>query len=275
MGTVPTMSLVFMGVSGLCGIAIPVVLFIVLRKRYRADVLPFVIGCAVMLLFALVLESLVHQVVLLGTAAGAKIQSNLWLYALYGGLMAGIFEETGRFAAFKTVLRKSSGNNNALMYGAGHGGFEAFSVLTLTMISNIIIAALINSGTADMIMSTVPAELQPQVEAQFMALVTTESWQFLVGILERVFAVVLQLALSVIVWHAAKTAGKWYLYPVAILLHALVDGVMVIIAGLGAPIMLVEAFVALGAAAVALFAWRVAKKAAATEIAPVAAPVAE
>ena len=53
--------------------------------------------------------------------------------------MAGIFEETGRFLAFKTVLRKKQGKDiNALMYGAGHGGFEAAALLGITMINNII-----------------------------------------------------------------------------------------------------------------------------------------
>ena len=42
--TVPMLSIVFMGISALSGIAIPVVLFVVLRKKYKADILPFFIG---------------------------------------------------------------------------------------------------------------------------------------------------------------------------------------------------------------------------------------
>jgi uncharacterized membrane protein YhfC len=90
-----------------------------------------------MLLFAFVLEQIVHSIVLT-SPAGTKIQGSIWLMALYGGLMAGLFEETGRFLAFKTILRSKRNNDaNALMYGAGHGGFEAMMILGITMISNL------------------------------------------------------------------------------------------------------------------------------------------
>lgn len=99
-GTVPTSSIVFMAVSCLIGFAIPLGLFIYFRKKKGADVLPFFVGCAIMLVFALILESMVHRVVL-SSDIGSVIQGTIWLYALYGGAMAGLFEETGRFIAFK------------------------------------------------------------------------------------------------------------------------------------------------------------------------------
>lgn len=62
-----------------------------------------------MLLFAMVLEQIVHSIVL-GSPAGIVIRNHLWLYALYGSLMAGLFEETGRFLAMRYVLKKEHGN---------------------------------------------------------------------------------------------------------------------------------------------------------------------
>ena len=94
-------------------------------KKKGGQVSAFFVGCAVFVVFALLLESLVHNLVLKGLPVGEKILGNTLLYALYGGLMAGLFEETGRFLAFKTVLKKRQDNDrNALMYGAGHGGIE-------------------------------------------------------------------------------------------------------------------------------------------------------
>lgn len=135
---VPTLSIVFMVISCLIAFLVPVGLLLYFRIKKKADILPFFIGCAVMLIFAFVLEQLAHSLIL-GSAAGIIIQKNTLLYALYGGLMAGLFEETGRFVAFKTVLkRKQEKDQNALMYGAGHGGFEAIVILGLAMINNII-----------------------------------------------------------------------------------------------------------------------------------------
>ena len=242
-GKVPALSIVCMTVSALVGFGIPVLLFFWGRKKKHADVLPFFIGCAVMLLFALTLESLVHQLVFL-TPPGKKMQENLWAYACYGGLMAGIFEETGRFIAFKTVLRKKTDKDvNALMYGAGHGGFEAAALLGFSMVSNIALALLINTGFSSLITRNLTGEALEQTEAAFAALTDTAPAMFLVGSIERVFAVILQIALSVFVWFAAKNSRKRFLFPAAILIHFFVDAVAVILSGYGLPILAVEAVI--------------------------------
>ena len=229
--TVSAMSIFCMAITGLISFCIPFALFIYFRKKKHADVLPFFIGMAVMLVFALIVESLVHQLVLNVLPVGKAIINSIWLYALYGGLMAGLFEETGRFVAFKTLLKKYQYKDvNALMYGAGHGGFEAAALIGMTMISNIVIAIMINSGLTSVLTKTATAETLPQIEAMLDTLKTTAPYTYLIGLIERLLAVFLQLALSVLVWFAAKEKDKWYLYPLAILLHFLIDGSLVVVA---------------------------------------------
>ncbi|RVU98491.1 YhfC family intramembrane metalloprotease [Coriobacteriales bacterium OH1046] len=256
-GTVPTSSIVSMAVSCLIGFAIPAVLFVYFRRKKGADIFPFFIGCAVMLVFALILESAVHRVVL-SSALGAAIRGNIWLYALYGGVMAGLFEETGRFIAFKTVLRNRQAKDaNALMYGAGHGGFEAAALLGISMINNLAYSFMINSGNAAALTGSLPAGQLAQVEAAIQGLITAPSYQFLLGGVERIFAVMLQLSLSVLVWFAAKHRGRRHLYPLAILIHLAVDAVAVVLSGSGMPAILVEAVVGVMAILVAVYARRV------------------
>ncbi len=229
--TVPTLSIVFMAVSALMGIAIPVVLFLVFRKKYKADVLPFFIGCAVFIVFALLIEGAINSIIL-SSGAGEGIKSNIWLYGIYGGLMAGLFEETGRYAAFKTILKKKRGNDgNALMYGAGHGGFEALYILVFSMVSNIYIAYMLNAGMTDKLTAGVtdPAARQT-LYATFAALAGTAPAVFLMSIVERIAAVVLQISFSVLVWFAAKDGGRrFWFYPLALILHAFVDAAAVIL----------------------------------------------
>ena len=180
-GTVPALSLVFMVLSAMIGFAIPVAAFLYFRLKKRADILPFFIGCAVMFLFALVLEALIHQLVL-GSAVGARIQANVWLYALYGGVMAGLFEETGRLLAFKTVLKKyQSRDVNALMYGAGHGGIEAVVLLGITMINNLTYSVIINAGSTEALLAPLTGDLKAQVQSAIQALCTTPAHHFLLG----------------------------------------------------------------------------------------------
>ena len=102
---VSTLSIIFMICNMLSGILIPVGLLVFFKKKYRVSVKSLFIGCAVMLLFALILEQIVHAVVL-GSQAGDIIKNHIWLYALYGGMMAGIFEESGRFLAMRFLLKK-------------------------------------------------------------------------------------------------------------------------------------------------------------------------
>ena len=138
---VSALSMAGMGVSMLLSLAAVIAAFVYGRKRFRAPVSSFFVGVGVFILFALVLESLLHNL-LLTTPVGQKIFGNMWLYALYGGAAAAIFEETGRIFAVKTFLRRQNDVPNAYMYGAGHGGIEAIFVGVISQISNLSLAAM-------------------------------------------------------------------------------------------------------------------------------------
>ena len=259
--TVSSAAMFCMAIAGLLSFCIPVALFFWFRKKKRADIVPFFIGMAVMCLFALVLETLVHQLVLTVLPVGQTIQNNIWLYALYGGMMAGLFEETGRFVAFLTVLKRYRGRDiNALMYGAGHGGFEAAALLGSTMISNIVLAVMINGGLASTLTAQATEATLPQIEATLDALKNTAPGMYFVSLLERIMAVPLQLALSVLVWFAAKKKGKRYLYPLAILLHFLVDAIVVVVQHYCPSIWVVYAVLLAAEIPIVLLAWCVWKR---------------
>ena len=228
-GQVPVLSIVFMAVTGLFCIVAPFVLLVIFKKK-GADVLPFFIGCAVFVIFALILESILHNIILSKMPVGQKIRENTLYYALYGGLMAGLFEETGRFAAFKTVLKKRLGNDsNALQYGAGHGGIEALLLIGFSYVSNLIVSVLINSGQLGLISAQLSGVAADQMQAAVDTLVATAPWTYLLALAERIFAVATHICLSVIVWFAVKKHGKGWLYPLAILLHAAYDAIVVLL----------------------------------------------
>ena len=230
-GTVSTISIVMMGVAAICSIAIPLLILLYLKKK-GADVPPFLIGCLVMLVFALILESIVHNI-FLPTPVGKTVQNNILMFAIYGGLMAGLFEETGRLVAFKTVMKQFRDKDiNALMYGAGHGGFEAMAILGITMISNIVMSIMINSGTIGTVTSALPAESVDVFIEQIQPLTTIAPAAFLLGIVERILAITIHMALSVLVWFGVKN-NKLRMYVLSMLIHAVFDAVTVLIAKSG------------------------------------------
>ena len=63
---VPVSSLILMAVNALLGIAVPVFLTIYLVRKHHARPATILIGAGTFILFALVLESIMHQLVLKG-----------------------------------------------------------------------------------------------------------------------------------------------------------------------------------------------------------------
>lgn len=241
---VPALSIVLIITNMLLGIIIPVGLVVLFRKKYQASAKSFFVGCAVMLLFALVLEQMVHMVVL-GSGVGTAIRRSTWTYALYGALMAGLFEETGRFLAMRYVLKKEHGNaHNALMYGAGHGGFEMFVILSMGMVNNLIYALMINMGQTQTLLASLDEVSKNTLQTAFDTLIQTPSWQFALSPVERIAAITAQIGLSVIVWFAAEgEKSRMSLWFLAIALHALLDGVAVVTSRSGMSLIAVEALV--------------------------------
>lgn len=222
-------TIVFMAVSGILAVILPVILCTVIKIKYKTSLKVALLGAAGFLVFAGILERLMHQIVLMSNV-GLVIQNNIWLYALYGGLAAGVFEETSRFLIMKYMLKNEYSNKyNAIMYGAGHGGFEVIFLLGAAAINNVTYAMLINSGQTSTVLNALPEAQRVQMQAIFDSIIAAKPYELLMGHVERIPAVCLHIALSVLVW-IAVTKKKTILYPLAIVLHALVDGLMVIIA---------------------------------------------
>lgn len=246
---VSTLTLIFIVINLICGIAIPVGLILFFRNKYKVSAKGFLIGALTMLIFALILERLVH-VVVLNSSIGVTIRENMWLYALYGGLMAGLFEETGRLLSMRFLMKKEHGDwHNALMYGAGHGGFEVFMILFVAMLNNIIYSVMINTGNIDVLMSPLDETNKAVLQNAVDELISTPSWMFLMGLLERVGAISAQLAFSVIVWLAVKNAKcMWKYYILAVFMHFFLDASTAVLSKSGCPIIVLELIILILAA---------------------------
>ena len=204
---------------------------------------------------ALVLEQRAHQLIL-GGPAGGVITGDLGLYALYGGLMAGLFEETGRFAAFQLLRRSGKGGTpqDALIYGAGHGGMEAVLLVGLTNVSNLLLSFWLNTGTLEQHMG----QLDDAAAQALAAAVAAPPHTYLWGGLERIVAVAIHISLSVLVWRAVERRASLWLFPAAIALHAGVDA-CAILAAAHMPLAGVELVALVWAVALAVLArwiWR-------------------
>lgn len=213
---IPQSEIIMMGVTGIAAVLLPVIFILILSRKFKIRWLPLLLGIGIFIVFALILEQIMHVIVLSPNADGSNdlISTAPWLYVLYGIFAAGIFEETGRLLAFLITKRHYKDIDSAVSYGIGHGGIEAVAVVGLGMVNGIIFAVLLNSGSQVLETLPMPAE----------EIISSQPWyMYTVAIGERILAMSLHIALSVIVFASVMMKGKWWLFPVAIILHALAN----------------------------------------------------
>lgn len=214
-----TVALLFIG--GALGIIIPVGAAVIFKLKNREAWLPGVfIGAGTFIVFAMVLEQLLHAAML------PIVSGNAVLMSVYGALAAGIFEETGRFVAYKALMRRHYSAKNALYMGIGHGGCEALLLVGVNFISYGSIALTVNALGIDRFiqMSTAGnAEIAETIRTQLDSIAGIGAITVVQAIYERIIAMTFHICMSVVVYKAVSQRGKIWLYPLAVVLHALLD----------------------------------------------------
>ncbi|CAN0621166.1 putative Uncharacterized membrane protein YhfC [Burkholderia multivorans] len=200
---------------------LPLVLYRYLRKPLALDRRDAIVGIAVFTLFAMILERAFHGVVL-SQAAAAGWLARPAAFVAYGTLAAGVFEETGRYLGMRYLTRRygaSAGDGRAIGYGLGHGGAEAWFVGVLVWGQWAYLAWLANRGQLDAQLAGLPGEAVVRIQVMLSTL-SVPSVAMLM--LERLAALAIQVALSVLMWRGVR-AGSRAVLPLAIALHALAD----------------------------------------------------
>ena len=146
-GTVSNQTFVLLGIGAALFLIVPVVISIIWKKKKKEPFTTVLIGAATFIVFVVVEKIIQSFFISDANALGSFINARPVLWAFTVGFFPGIFEETGRLVAFKTLLKKRQQRETSISYGLGHGGVAEVSVImTYTMISYIAYAALINSG---------------------------------------------------------------------------------------------------------------------------------
>lgn len=244
-------------VGGVLSILIPLAALIVLKiKRRSTSLIAALIGIGTFIVFALILEQLLHTVML------PLVSGNVLSYALYGSLAAGIFEETGRFVANKTLMKNNFSTENAVMMGIGHGGCEAVIVLGINLFTFAACGFMVNDQGIDAVVTTLAAgdpEAAKNVTAQLKQVAAYNFGTMALGIYERIVAMVLHVSLSVVVYKSVS-AGKTALFPLAILLHAAMDFPVALYQTGTVSLVFMYIYITIFTAATAAFAVHIAKK---------------
>lgn len=254
---VPVLSIVFCIVSALICFGIPVGLAIhCIRHTPKGHgMMAICTGAICFIVSALVLEQIFHSLVL-GLVPGlTKIPA---AYIVYGCLAAGVFEETARLLGLRFLCKRQSDSPlMGLAYGAGHGGIEAIMLSGTTMISNVMVMVAINAGSSDTLLSGLEGDTYDAALAQLQQISAIAPTDFLASGVERLAAMGLHVALSMLIWMVATKRLPLWGYALAIVLHALTNVPAGLYqTGVVTSIWLIEALTVLLVACVGVVVWK-------------------
>lgn len=226
-----TMIYFLLTLNALLMLILPVLLGIWLVRRYKVSWILFLIGAAGFVLsqlFHIPFNHFVLDPFVAGILDQGQTTGRFLLAALLLGLSAGLFEEVTRYLFYRR-MKNTRQWDQGLMFGAGWGGVESIivGIVSATTIANVYIY---QSGLID---TLVPAEQMannPEAFAlaaqQIAELVSSPPWMLLLGAVERVFAIVLHLSLSILVLQVFMRKRLIWLF-IAIGWHTLVNAAAV------------------------------------------------
>lgn len=208
--------------NGFLMVAIPVALAFYLTRKFKLGWRLWWIGAATFILSQV--GHIPFNAVFFGFLKKTLFlpQFETVLYAVLGGLSAGVFEEGARYLMYRFWAKDARSWGKGLLAGAGHGGAEAI-IFGLLVLVNYVVLVVIRS----MDLSTlIPAEELSLAQRQLNTYWSLPWYDTLLGAVERFFALPVQISLAVIVLQAFTRKQGWWV-GVAVLWHALVDATAV------------------------------------------------
>ncbi|NTW70896.1 MAG: YhfC family intramembrane metalloprotease [Eubacteriaceae bacterium] len=213
-------SVFFIFISFLLSFIFPFVLLIYMKKKYKTSLVFVLAGAIIFAVFQLIV-----RIPLIGWLNGnfwfyTNVVSNNVLYGLFLAFTAGLFEESGRYLAFRLIGGRINWANS-VGYGIGHGGFESVALIGTTYLANLIAVGYLNYGLFGNIINWLP-QIFNNMEAIKEIFRSTPSYYFLLGGIERVMTIIIHIALSLLVAKSFIRKKPLYLLY-AILIHTLIN----------------------------------------------------
>lgn len=198
-------------ISILIEIGLPLLIAIFMWKKYKVSWSIFFLGMAffIVSLIRIPLNNLFASFITVNFIGDLAII----ITGLFASITAGLFEEGVRALAFGTIIKKRD-YETGIMYGIGHGG-GGESMIFVGI--SVLFSFLAYRFFPDILPGMITAQLE------------NISWYMpLVGAMERIFAISIQISLSLLVINAF-IKRKYYFILLAVVYHVIIDFVSVYI----------------------------------------------
>ena len=214
---VSTLAVVCMVISLLLCVAVPITAMVVVCKKTECKFIAVAAGIIGFLVMQLFIRMSVLQYL---TYAGYMdiLAQNFLLYILVLAVSAAVCETFARWATMKLMLRGKLSYHSSMAHGIGHGGIEAVTLVGFTMAANLVVLLMANSNTAS-----------PGIDTAVSTLASVQPYEFLLGGIERVLTMCVQIGLSVMVALGIVTKRRRWIW-IAIGFHTALDFFAVLLA---------------------------------------------
>jgi len=196
-------------IAVLIEIGLPIALGIFVWKKFKISWAIFFLGAGLFVasLIRIPLNSLVAGII--GNNFSGKML--VVLSGLFASFTAGLFEEGVRAIGIGAVIKNRS-YCKGIMYGIGHGGGgESAIFVGLSVLANYIIFRFFSHI----------------IPGAGLSIFENMAWYMpMVGAMERIFAITIQISLSVLVMYAFLSK-RYYFIVIAFFYHMLIDFVAV------------------------------------------------
>ncbi len=198
-------------------IIFPIVLAVVLTRRFQQSFKFVIYGALIFMLFQLLTR--VPLVIVGGQLLAPYLQQSIalqWAWVGFLSLTAGLVEEIGRYTGYRWLMRNDARTwEQGVLYGVGHGGFEAAVLIGLLGgvigLVNIIVLTQLDPSWLGLNIE------QQQLAAQQLGALADQPWWFpLLAAWERGWAIAFHTAMSVVVLQVFwRNQIRWLWYAVA------------------------------------------------------------
>lgn len=200
---------------------LPIIGLILLQRKYKKALFPFILGALAFFISQVVLRIPIINNLLPRFTWYTIFQLKYpYLYWIFLGLTAGIFEEVFRLIIIKYLMKKNYRYADSLSFGLGHGAIEAMIITGLTYINILVFSLMINNGTFYSSLSDIDTATLNTIYNQCTSLTPLYA---IIGGIERIIAMGIHIGLTYIVFEGIikRKSIKYLLF--AILIHALID----------------------------------------------------
>ncbi len=222
---VPSLSIACMALSAFAIIVLPIVVAIFIWQNGLTKWWVFLVGMLGFVLTQMVIRIPLMQLFSTKEWFTAFAEHTIPYYLVLA-FTAGLFETAGRLLVFLVFIRMRRNYEDGLLAGLGHGTIESILIAGSPAVTNIVYSVFINTNTyydrfAPYIADN--AALKTQLDSVLTELTTSPAVSFLATGLERLIAITLHIALSILVLEGIERKQVWRYALVALGYHMLVD----------------------------------------------------